>query len=345
MGDAYASMPADFWASSGVALLDRDAGGNLRLTDDFLRAYLARPEMRLVAESCDAEIALHRALLTEPRQVVDAARIAALADADARDNYRHWLRFRDRLLASPSLEACYLALFRGGSIDIPPLFIDHLAHAILRNILHGCSDPLRLRAAELLFRGQKVMLEEGAIMLADEETVEMYASTGGSGALGRPLSENETPTRSISLDVLDEARAALYWERSDRFDMVLDLSFGRPGLDAFCRVLEAWLAHLLRVAVRIEPLQAIRDERWSWHIGLDGEATAMLDDLYHGADIPEDRLRRLLALFRLSFADPALMLPEVAGRPVYLGLAMTADRRLRVKPQNLIINLPLARSA
>ena len=345
MGDAAASMPADFWASSGFALLDRDAEGNLRLTDDFLRAYLARPEMRPVAESCDAEIALHDALLAEPRQPVDAARVAALIDTDARDNYRHLLRFRDRLLASPSLEACYLTLFRGPSIDIPPLFIDHLAHAILRNILDGCSDPLRLRAAELLFRSQKVMLEDGAIMLADEETVEMYATTGGFGSLGRLLASNETPMRSVNLDVLDATKAAVYWERSDRFDMVLDLSFGRAGLDALCRVLEAWTAHLLGIAVRIEPVQTIRDERWSWHVGLDGEATAILNDLYQGTEVAEGRLRRLLALFRLSFAETVPVLPEVAGRPVYLGLAMSADQRLRVKPQNLVTNLPLTQSA
>ncbi len=32
---------------------------------------------------------------------------------------------------------------------------------------------------------------------------------------------------------------------------------------------------------------------------------------------------------------------ELAGRPVYLGLAMSAERVLRLKPQNLIVNLPL----
>lgn len=339
------SSTTDFWLTSGFALLRRDACGNLVVTDDFLRAYLARPEMRPVDESCAAEIALHRALLAEPRRPVDASELAALADADASDNYRHLLRFRDHLLAAPSIEACYLALFRAGPIDIPPLFIDQLAHAILRNVLEGATDPLRLRAAELLFRSQKVMLEDGAVMLADEETVDMYAATGGFGSLGRLLAENQTPLRSVSLDVLDEAKAALYWERSDRFDMVLDLSFGRAGLDALCRVLEAWVAHLFGVAVRIEPVQSIRDERWSWHVGLDGEATAILNDLYRGAEVEQERLRRLLALFRLSFADPAPVVPELAGRPVYLGLAMTADRRLRIKPQNLITNLPLAASA
>ncbi len=39
------------------------------------------------------------------------------------------------------------------------------------------------------------------------------------------------------------------------------------------------------------------------------------------------------------------MQPAVAGRPVYLGLAMTTDNVLRMKPQNLLVNLPLAESA
>ena len=37
-------MP-DFWRNSGFHLLERDAAGRLRVTDDFLRAYLLRPEM------------------------------------------------------------------------------------------------------------------------------------------------------------------------------------------------------------------------------------------------------------------------------------------------------------
>ncbi|MGO8917142.1 MAG: DUF6352 family protein [Stellaceae bacterium] len=334
---------SDFWLSSGFRLLRRDGAGKLLVTDDFLRAYLERPELLPAAESCDAETALHAALLAQPRLAIEERRLAALADADAGDNYRHLLRFRDRLLASPSLEACYLALFRGGAIDLPPLFVDHLAHAILRNLLDGTADPLRPRAAELLFRSQKATIANGAIMLADEETVEMYAATGGFGALGRLIAETATPLRSVSLDVLDEAGAAQYWQRSDRFDTVLDLSFGRPGLDALCRVLEAWIAHLLGIETRIEPVQTIRDEHWSWHVGLDGEATAILNALYRGEQVAPERLGRLLALFRLSFADAAAARPELAGKPVYLGLAMSADGRVRLKPQNLLINLPLAR--
>ncbi len=321
--------PRDFWLSSGFHLLARDDRGHLAVTDDFLRAYLLRPEMLPGAQSCAAEAALHEALLADPRQPVAAARLMALADADLRDNYRVVLRFRDRLVAGGTLEAAYLGLFRGGGIDLPPLFVDHLAHAILRNLLDGERDPFRLRAAELFFRSQKVSLDAGGIMLADEETVEQRGDRSG----------------STILDVLIEENAVTYWERSDRFDMGLDLSFGRPGLDALCRVLEAWVAHLLGIGVQIEPVGMIRDEHWSWHIGLDGEASAILDELYQGIAVDEARLAQILSLFRLGVRDPAAMRPDLRGRPVYLGLAMTQDRRLRLKPQNLLVNLPLAKTA
>ena len=109
---------------------------------------------------------------------------------------------------------------------------------------------------------------------------------------------------------------------------MLDLSFARPGLDALCRVLEAWVLHFSGAAVGIQPVPRIDDERWVWHIGLDVEASGFLNDLYQGAAIDEARHARLLALFRLEFRDPADMLERVRGRPVYLGLAMTATERL-----------------
>jgi hypothetical protein len=36
------------------------------------------------------------------------------------------------------------------------------------------------------------------------------------------------------------------------------------------------------------------------------------------------------------------MRADVAGRPVWLGLMHNADQLLRCKPQNLLLNLPLA---
>jgi len=35
------------------------------------------------------------------------------------------------------------------------------------------------------------------------------------------------------------------------------------------------------------------------------------------------------------------MRPAIAGRPVYLGMAMDNERQLKLKPQNLLLNLPL----
>jgi len=334
----------EFWRSSGHHLLVPDGSGRLAVTDDFLRAYWLRPEVIPVAESCTAEVALHDELMANPRLAVPPARLLRLADPDARANYAAVLRFRDRLLARPTLEAAYLDLARTVATGMPPLFLDQLVHVLLRHLLAGCDDPIRVRAAELLFREQKVTIRDGAIMLADEETVEMRASAG----LGSPtglLVEPDSTQRSIELDVLDETNAPIYWARSDRFDTVLDLSFARPGLDALCRVLEVWIAHLTGAAVGIQPVQRIDDERWIWHVGLDAEASAFLNDLYQGAAIDEARQARLLALFRLEFRDPADMLERVRGRPVYLGLAMTGAERLKLKPQNLLVNLPLARPA
>ena len=39
------SANKDFWLSCGHHLLDRDAGGGLIATDEFLKVYLARPEL------------------------------------------------------------------------------------------------------------------------------------------------------------------------------------------------------------------------------------------------------------------------------------------------------------
>ena len=89
-------------------------------------------------------------------------------------------------------------------------------------------------------------------------------------------------------------------------------------------------------------MQKISDEKWVWHVGLDAEGSALLNDLYNGVEVDEARLARLLALFRLEFADPSVMRSDIAGRPVYLAMALTPEGVLRLKPQNLLVNLPLA---
>src|SRR3954465_4224221 len=104
----------DFWLSCGHHLLDRDTGGGLVVTDEFLKAYLARPELAPPPEACVVERTLHAALLSEPRRPVAAAEMAAIADADARENWPVMIAFRDRLLGHRTIEAAYLDLVRGG---------------------------------------------------------------------------------------------------------------------------------------------------------------------------------------------------------------------------------------
>lgn len=336
----------DFWHDSGYHLLEPTAEGRLAASDDFLRAYLLRPEIRPVEDSCAAERALHERLMAEPRRAVAGSEIAQLADPDAQDNYRVVIAFRDHLLDSGTIEAAYLAAFTDpAGTQVPPLFLDHMAHVIVRHILDGTGDGLRARAGELLFREQRVTLQDGNILSADAETVEMYAATGGFGALGQLMAQAQTPVRSVELEVLDERNPDLYWGRDQAYDTVLNLSFTGGGLDALCRVLEAWVRHFLAVDVNIQPVQQIRDERWVWHVGLDAGGSALLNDLYTGEEVDEARMTRLLSLFRLEFREPRVMRRDIAGRPVYLAMAMSEDSRLRLKPQNLLVNLPLAEPA
>ena len=139
----------DFWLTSGYALLERNSAGRLRAGDAFLRAFFRRPELEPVAESCDAERALHQALLDDPRRPVGEGELEALADPDARENYRVVLEFRRRLLEAGSLEACYKGLFAAERLPVPPIFMDQLVHAILRDILGDCDWPLQGRALVL----------------------------------------------------------------------------------------------------------------------------------------------------------------------------------------------------
>jgi Family of unknown function (DUF6352) len=331
----------DFWRNCGFNLLQRNTENHLLITDDFLRRYLRRPELGPVAESCEAELALHASLLDAPRQQVDAARLATLADTDARDNYRVWLNYRDRLLQANSIEACYLQLMRSGNRDVAPLFIDHMAQLIVRNILDGESNPLAVRAAELFFRPQTVNTQDGAVMAADAETVEMYATTGGFGSLGKLVRETNTPMRAVTLDVLNADNAMLYWMRDERYDTVLDLTVGRPAISMLSDVMQKWLRHFLGVSVSIKPVEKIHDANWSWHIGLDAESNFLLNALYEGKTIDDAEMKRLVGLFRMTFTDQANVQESHAGKPVYLGMAVDKQNRLRLKPQNLLLNLPL----
>jgi hypothetical protein len=327
----------DFWLSCGHHLLDRDAGGGLVVTDEFLKAYLARPELAPPTDACIAERRLHAGLLVDPRCPVESSEIAAIADADARENWGVMIAFRDRLIAHRTVEAVYLDLVRGGVKGTPSLFMNQLVHVILRNVLDRCDDPFVLRAAELFFRPQQVTLHDGSLIAADEETV-----AGISQPPVSPLVAMLGLPAAGEIDVLNDDNAETYWKRSDQFDLALDLTAGRRGLQALGQAMAAWIAHLLSLEVEIEPLIEARGVNLTWYVGLDAEATGIGDALWNGEDLGEAARKRIVGLYRLTVRNAQALLDKARGEPIYLILAMTPDRKLRMKPQNLVTGLPIA---
>jgi hypothetical protein len=143
--------------------------------------------------------------------------------------------------------------------------------------------------------------------------------------------------------VLNDDNADTYWERSDCFDMAIDLTAGRRGLAALGEVIERWIAHLLSLKVMIEPLIEAIDVDLAWYVGLDPEGTAIGDALWRGDDLDQAARERIIGLYRLTFAGGELVRPGASGKPVYLILAMSPDRMLRMKPQNFVTGLPIER--
>jgi hypothetical protein len=326
----------DFWLSCGHHLMDRDDGGGLLVTDEFLKAYLARPELAPPPEACVVERTLHAALLADPRRPIDAGDIAAVADPDARENWAVMLGFRDLLVSHRTIEGSYLHLVRRGVGNTPPLFINQLVHVILRNILDGCEDAYSLRAAELFFRTQKVTLHEGSLIAADEETI-----AGSSPHPVTPLVSMLGLATPEGIDVLRDDNADSYWERSDQFDMAIDLTAGRRGLAALGEVIGRWVSHLLSVKVTVEPLVEANDVNLTWYVGLDAQATKIGDALWNGEEVDDATRSRVVGLYRLDLQDPDVALDNAKGEPIYLLAALTPDGLLRMKPQNLVTGLPI----
>ena len=331
--------------------------------DDFLRLFLDRPELSLVSESCTHECALHNALRQSPTRKMAPEDLSAIADADARDNYAMFIGFRDRLLGGGTLETCYLQLIRGGATGVPTAFIDLVLQGIVNQVLRESRNVYALRAGEMLWRAQRISTQDGQILAMDSDAIDRVQARSDLGEMGRLLQESGASVRQATIAVLNDDNAPQYWDavRSGsvtRPAFALDLShelsntFGhgvtftlanaRSGLKALAQVLELWVAHFLGFEVRISPQREISDTAWRWHLGLDVQSSAILNDLYEERTVEPERLARMLSLFRLDFADARDMRADIAGKPVYLGLAMNDENLLRIKPQNLLLNLPQA---
>ena len=145
---------------------------------------------------------MHRELLADPRQAVGPGQIAAIADADARENWEVMVAFRDHLARHRTLEAAYLDIVRR-NLKFPHVFINQIVHVILRNVLDDCDDPFVLRAAEMFFRPQKMTVHEGSLMAADEETI-----AGLSNKPVSPLVSMLGLPAAAEIDVLSDDNAA-----------------------------------------------------------------------------------------------------------------------------------------
>src|SRR5216683_2122847 len=223
----------DFWISCGHHLLDRNANGGLVVTDEYLKAYFARPELMPPADACGIELKLHRELLADPRRPVGDEEVL------------------------------------GGLSPTPVLSL---------------------------------------------------------------MSMLDAPSEA-QIDILSDENADSYWQRSDQFDMGLDLGDGGRVATALGEAMRCWVSHLLGIEVAIEPLSQLRDAKLTWYVGLDAEGTRIGDRLWHGETLDERTAGRLLALFHLDFSDPAVVADAVGQEPVYLIMALSSDQSLRMKPQ------------
>lgn len=329
----------DFWVASGHHLVDRGENGGLIVTDAFLRAYLARPELVPPEEACPVERGIHASLLTDPRRAVPPDEQALIADADARENLGYFLAFRDRLLSHPTMEASYLALIEQGAGKLPPIFLQHLAHVIARNAFDEETDGRVLRAAECFFRAQRVSFHEGRLLLADDEIIETHEHDRTHSPL---LAMLGGPAVS-ELEVLNDQNAADYRARSDAHDLVFDLTDLTGGRAALGRAMSRWITHLTGISLAFEPVDTLSGDGFGWFLSLDQDGTTLANKAWAGEAFTPEETSRVLALFTFALPDHPRLLPEKRGAKGFAVLGSSGEGPLRIKPQNLIAGLPLAR--
>ena len=150
--------------------------------------------------------------------------------------------------ATSTLEDAYLALALGQAEGAcPALFAEHFVYVILRGILDGCRDGLRLRAAECLFRANNVTIRRVRSFWLMWDTVSLHAKTGGLGSLGRLLIEAQTPVPHGRILCAGRIQRRLPISRAATCSIrCWTLASPCPGLElAPAGALEAWVRHFL----------------------------------------------------------------------------------------------------
>src|SRR4051794_25903239 len=201
-----------------------------------------------------------------------------------------------------------------------------------------------LRAAELFYRPQLAAVHDGALLLADAEVIEAQQHARRA-VHASPLTAMLHPQAFGEMDVMDDGNAWTYWSGSDAHAMAMNIGGNPKARAGLCRTVEQWIAHLLGVTVNVETVPSIEDRDWRWFVGLDSEGTKIGNALWNGEPPDGTTAERIVALMRLNIEDVQLVDERVGGRPVYLILAMGPDKMVRLKPQYLLVGLPLASAA
>lgn len=300
------------------------------LATTFLRGILASPQLALVPESCASEVTLHKALRAEPLRTIAPPELTAIEDADARDNYAFYSRLQTQVQAAGDLKAYYWQLIKGEVAVVPPEVLDVMTEVLTNDMLDASvaahvergspekNIAIQYAAAEWFYKRQAVHLEDGRVV-----------HDVARDSVRDPLDLSHGMANEISHGLL------------------FRLTNANSGLKALSQVLEKWVAYMLNIEVSIKSLPKVDDAAWRWHIGLEATSTAILNDLYVGGEVSPERLGQLISLFKLEFKNPALLQAQMqqgdgAGKPVYLGLAMDASGQVKIKPHNLLLNLPLS---
>jgi hypothetical protein len=123
--------------------------------------------------------------------------------------------------------------------------------------------------------------------------------------------------------------------------MALNFGGDARARDGLAAALGAFVTHLTGHDVTVTPQANVQNVELRWFVGLDQTGAAIGNALWAS----EEPSAAIVGLFRLDFADPDVMLERVRGSPAWLILGMGEDRVIRMKPQNLIMGLPLVEAA
>jgi hypothetical protein len=261
-------------------------------------------------------------------RTIGSSDLTAIEDADARENYAFYQRLQTEALAAGGLKAYYWQLIQSEVALVPPEVMDTIAEQLTNHMLDASVEAnverqspekniaIQYAAAEWFYQRQAVHLEDGRVV--------------------------HDVARDSVRDPLDLSHGMV---NELSHGLLFRLSNANSGLKALSQVLEKWVAYMLDIEVTVKSLAKVDDAAWRWHIGLEATSTGVLNDLYLGNDVSPERLGQLVSLFKLEFKHPSQLQADMKqgreGKPIYLGLAMDTNGFVKIKPQNLLLNLPI----